>query len=125
MNDREEIESSIKEFIEAYNSQDLAKVLAYYSDDLVKIRNGGASETKAETAERIAAVFEQFHSQVEVTNDEVCTDGNLAFTRGSFTVTLRPKIGGESQVVRRRYLEIWCKQRGRWLVARTMDNVDN
>jgi uncharacterized protein (TIGR02246 family) len=125
MNDREAIASSIKEFIEAYNSQDLAKVLAYYSDDLVKIRNGGGSETKAETAKRVAAVFEQFHSQVEVSNDEVYADGNLAFTRGTFTVTLTPKAGGESQVLRRRYFEIWRKQDGRWLVARAMDNVDN
>lgn len=125
MNDREAIASSIKGFVEAYNSQDLVQVLAYYSDDLVKVRHGGASETKPETAKRVAAVFEEFHSRVDVSNDEVCTDGNLAFTRGSFTVTLTPKAGGESQVVRRRYFEIWRKQDGRWLVARTMDNVDN
>jgi len=68
-------------------------------------------------------MFEKFNSRVDVSNDEIQVAGDLSFTRGSFSVTLTPKAGGESQTVERRYLEIWQKENGRWLVVRAMDNV--
>lgn len=124
MDDKKAIESAIAEFATAYNAGDLARVLAYYGDDLIKVRNGAPPETKAETAKRIAAAFAKFRSRVEVANDEIYVSGDLAFTRGRFRVTLTPKAGGDPQIADRRYLEIWRKDRGRWLVVRTMDNVD-
>ena len=124
MNDEKAIESEIAEFASAYNAGDLARVLAYYGDDLIKVRNGAAPENKSETARRIAAAFEKFLSRVEVANEEIHVSGDLAFTRGRFRVTLTPKAGGDTQVADRRYLEIWRKEHGRWLVVRTMDNVD-
>ena len=122
MSDQKEIESAIAEFVKAYNAGDIVKVLEYYTDDLIKIRQGAPPETKSETAPRVAAVFAKFRSRVDVVNDEIRTSGDMAYTRGSFRVTLTPKAGGESQVIERRYLEIWRKEQGRWLVARTMDN---
>jgi len=102
---------------------DIDSVLGYYGEDLIKIRYGAPAETKSETAQRVRAVFENFHSRVDVVNDEIIASGNLGFTRGSFTVTLTPKTGGESQSISRRYLEVWRKENGRWLVVRTMDNI--
>jgi len=122
MSDQKVIESAIADFIKAYNAGDLAKVLEYYADDIIKVRQGAPPETKSETAPRVAAVFAKFHSRVDVVTDEIRTSGDLAYTRGSFRVTLTPKAGGESQIIERRYLEIWRKEHGRWLVARTMDN---
>lgn len=123
MDDCKEIESAIAEFIKAYNAGDIAKVLAYYGEDLIKVRDGAPAETKSETAQRVASVFQKFHSQVDVVIDEIRTYGAFAFTRGSFRVTLTPKAGGESQAINRRYLEIWRKEGERWLVVRTMDNI--
>jgi ketosteroid isomerase-like protein len=97
-------------------------MLACYGDDLLKLRQGAPAETKAEVAARVAQVFAKFDSRVEVAVDEILVSGSTAFTRGSFTVTLKPKAGGESQTIERRYLEIWRKEDGRWLVVRTMDN---
>jgi ketosteroid isomerase-like protein len=124
MSDEKAIETAISEFVKAYNAGDLAGVLDYYGDDLIKIRNGGPAETKSDTAKRVAEVFARFHSRVDVVSDEIQVHGDFAFTRGSFRVTLTPKAGGESQAVDRRYLEIWRKEKGRWLVVRTMDNVE-
>ena len=124
MSDQQAIEAAISEFVKAYNAGDLNKVQGYYGDDLIKIRNGAPAETKSDTAQRIAAVFVKFHSRVDVVTDEIRTSGDMAYTRGSFRVTLTPKTGGEAQVIERRYLEIWRKEHGRWLVVRTMDNVD-
>ena len=123
MDDRKAIETAIRGFKDAYNRGDLAGVLECYGSDLIKLRNGSVAETKPETARRVADVFEHFDCRVEVATDEITTANDYAFTRGSFQVTLTPKAGGESQRVERRYLEIWRKKGGRWLVVRTMDNV--
>jgi ketosteroid isomerase-like protein len=120
----EEIRRAIDEFINAYNSGDIQAVLATYGDDLIKLRQGAPPETKPEVARRVAEVFNKFHSRVDVSNEEILVAGELAFTRGSFRVTLTPKAGGgETQTIDRRYLELWRKENGRWLVVRTMDNV--
>ena len=124
MDDKKAIEYSITEFISAYNAGDLEKVLAYYAEDLIKVRNGAPPETKQETAPRIAAIFEKFRTRVDVVNEEIQTSGELAFVRGRFRVTLTPKAGGDQQTIDRRFLEIWRKVNGRWVVARTMDNTE-
>lgn len=124
MSEPQAIAATISEFVNAYNAGDLDRVLAYYGDDLVKVRQGARPETKSETARRLAEVFAQFHSRVEVVTDEIHASGEMAFTRGSFRVTLTPKAGGEAQIIERRYLEIWRKEGGRWLVVRTMDNFE-
>lgn len=119
----EEITRAIDEFVNAYNNGDIDAVLACYGDDLVKLRQGAPPETKPEVARRAAGVFDKFHTRVDVSNDEILIAGALAFTRGSFRVTLTPKADGETQTIDRRYLELWRKENGRWLVVRTMDNV--
>jgi ketosteroid isomerase-like protein len=122
MEDQSSIKAAIEQFIAAYNNGNLNGVLACYSDDLIKTRNGAPAENKSETARRLADVFANFHSRVEVENEELIVSGNYAFTRGSFRVTLKPKNGGDSAIIERRYLELWQKEDGRWLVMRTMDN---
>jgi uncharacterized protein (TIGR02246 family) len=123
MSEREEIEAAIAGFIAAYNSGDLNGVLDSYDDSLVKLRQGATPETKSEVARRLARVFENFRTRVEVLNQEIEVGGDLAFARGRFRVTLTPRAGGERREVQRRYLEIWRKRAGRWRVARTMDNT--
>jgi len=123
MSDRVLIESAISKFAEAYNSGDLDAVFSYYADDLIKLRNGAPAETKFDTERRVRHVFAQYETRVDVTTDEIQVEGEFAFTRGTFRVSVTPKVGGETQVIDRRYLEIWRRDSGRWLVVRTMDNV--
>lgn len=117
-----EIRAAIEQFIAAYNAGDLASLLACYSDDLIKTRQGAPPETKSETARRVTEVFRLYQTSVEVVNDELHVGGDTAFTRGSFRVSLTPKAGGETRHIDRRYLEIWRRVDGQWKVARTMDN---
>jgi len=123
MSEREVIAEAIQAFVGAYNAGDLEAVLAYYDDDLVKVRHGAEPESKEDTTRRIREAFARFDTKVNVTNAEIEVSGDLAFTRGTFVVTLSPRDGGDSQQVSRRYLEIWRKRAGQWRVARTMDNV--
>lgn len=123
LGDREAILAAIRGFVGAYNGGDLKALLDYYDDDLVKVRQGAAPESKQETIRRLREVFDHFDTSVEVSNTEVVVSGDIAFTRGAFRVTLTPRDGGERQELSRRYLEIWRKRRGAWRVARTMDNA--
>jgi len=123
MSEHEAILAAIQAFVVAYNSGNMTELLARYDDDLVKMRQGADPESKQETARRLREVFDRFNTHVEVSNTEVVVSGDIAFTRGSFRVTLTPRDGGERQLISRRYLEIWRKRVGAWKVARTMDNV--
>ena len=124
VDDRQEIQSTISRFVEAYNAGRIDELLAVYSDDYLKLRNGASPETKVDTHRRLNAVFDQFHTRVDVKVDEIQTSGDMAFSRGSYEVSLAPKGGGESQTIRRRSLEVWRKESGKWRVARFMDNVE-
>jgi ketosteroid isomerase-like protein len=121
---RAAIAEQIERFAAAFNSGDAETLLSTYSDDLLKLRQGSPVEPKSETARRLRAVFEKFDGRLEVDNVETLVCADLAVARGTFVVTLTPKTGGDSQIVRRRYLEIWRRESGRWRVFRTMDNSD-
>jgi ketosteroid isomerase-like protein len=120
--DRAAILLAIARFKAAYDSGNLEGIAVCYSDDLVKVRQGAPPETKPEVIARIAAVLRDYAGRVEVDNEELEGSGDFAFTRGSFIVTLTPKAGGVPKKIKRRYLELWRKERGTWLVIRTMDN---
>ncbi len=122
MKEREEIGAAIAGFKKAYDSGDLEGVLAYYTEDLIKLRDGAPAETKPDLAARLAEVFKKFHSTVDPIVDEVMVSGDLAVVRGTFHVTLTSKHGEEKHALNRRYLEVWQRQDGWWKVARTMDN---
>ena len=66
----------------------------------------------------------KYEGHLDVHNDEVEVSGDMAFTRGTLSIRLVPRDGsGAVQTLDRRYLEIWRKRSGRWLVVRTMDNA--
>jgi len=121
--DRDQIAAAIDAFIVAYNAGDVAGIVAYYGDDLIKDRQGSAAETKEEVAQRIEQFFGQYRAELSVSNDEIVASGDIAYTRGSLKIRLAPRAGGPAQTIERRFLEIWRKRDGRWLVVRTMDNI--
>lgn len=122
--DRTAISLAIASFKAAYDSGNLDAIAACYGDDLVKLRQGAPAETKAEVIARIAAILRDYAGRVEVDNEELDGSGDFAFTRGKFLVTLTPRAGGTPKTIERRYLELWRKEGGRWLVMRTMDNSE-
>jgi ketosteroid isomerase-like protein len=122
--DHDQIAAGIQGFIAAYNAGDLQKLMTHYAEDLVKSRQGGATETKKDTEARISQVFQNFTGEISVSTEEIVTSGDMAFTRGTFKAVLTPRQGGgKDQVIKRRFLEIWRKQNGEWRIARTMDNA--
>ena len=79
MSEKAAIEEAIAGFKESYDAGDLDGILNYYSDDLIKLRHGAPAESKAELAARVAQVFENYHSTVDVVVDEVLSSGEPNF----------------------------------------------
>ena len=123
MSESQSISDAIAEFIASYDRGDLASILAYYTDDMIKFRQGVPAETKPELAERLRSLFASHTGVLTVRNDEIIVEHDVAFTRGSLKVVLTPRNGGEAQTIERRYVELWRRDRGRWRVARAMDNT--
>ena len=117
------IAMAITDFIAAYNRGDLTIILAYYTEDMIKIRQGAPPETKKETADRLRSLFALYTGKLTVQNDEIIMEHDMAFTRGSLRVVLTSRADGTTQTIERRFVELWRKEGERWRVARAMDNT--
>ncbi len=122
---RMDITRAVERFRQALANGNIEGIEEYYSDDLLKFRAGVSPEGKIEVLRRLRATFPNYNYHVEVTNDEIIVEGGLACARGTYVVTLMPKAGGDAQVVRRRFLEIWRREGQVWRAFRAMDNVGN
>ena len=120
---RSDIARAVEQFRQAFAAGDIRGIEWYYSDDLLKFRAGVRPEGKNEVVARLKETFRNYSGRVDVTNDEILVEGDLAFARGSYVVTLTPKAGGDASIVRRRFLEIWRREGGVWRAFRAMDNV--
>lgn len=123
MTDQDAINQQVQRFIVAYNAADVDGIMKCYARDLIKTREGAAPEGYAETEARLRGFMQRFSGHLTVTNDEITVAGDLAYIRGSLKITITPRGGGAAQLFERRFLEIWRKEGGEWLVARTMDNT--
>jgi ketosteroid isomerase-like protein len=124
MTDRQQIEAAIGRFIAAYNAGDATALVNCYDAELVKLRQGAPPESRQETAARVSKVMANYAGRLEVRNDEFLISGDLAVVRGELKIELTPRAGGSAQILRRRFLEVWRKKNGEWLVFRTMDNSE-
>jgi ketosteroid isomerase-like protein len=119
----EAIEGQIRSFVDAYNAGDIEGVMRCYSGDLLKIRHAAQPENRRETEQRIFGVMRAFCERLSVENQEISVEGGMAYARGSLRIVLEPRAGGLAQEIQRRFLEIWRKENGRWLVTRAIDNI--
>src|ERR1700693_5465047 len=123
MTDRVAIEAQIRSFVDAYNAGDIEGVMRCYSGDLLKIRHGAQPENRQDTEQRVLGVMCAFRGCLTVENHEIAIAGGMAYERGSLRIVLKPRAGGQAQGIKRRFLEIWRKENGRWLVTRAIDNI--
>jgi ketosteroid isomerase-like protein len=122
---RMDIMRAVEQFRQAFATGNIKGIEEYYSDELLKFRAGAPAEGKIDVLTRLGAAFPIYNGHVEVWNDEIIVEGGLAFARGTYVVTLMPKAGGDAQVARRRFLEVWRREGHVWRAYRAMDNVGN
>jgi ketosteroid isomerase-like protein len=120
-----DIARAVEQFRQAFAAGNIDGIEEYYSDDLLKFRAGVPPEGKIDVLTRLRATFPNYNCQVQVTNDEIVVEGGLAVARGTYVVTLVPRAGGDAQIVRRRFLEVWKREGRVWRAFRAMDNAGN
>ncbi len=114
-------------FAAALNAGDLDGIMAGFTDDAVRMPpNAPAIIGKESIRSLMQTNLEQNTYQLDNPPEEVQVSGDLAFARGTYTVTVTPKAGGESIQREGKYLVIFQKQAdGSWKIARDIWNSDN
>jgi len=114
-------------FAAALNAGDLDGIMAGFTDDAVRMPpNASAIIGKESIRSLLQTNLEQNTYQLDNPPEEVQVSGDLAFARGTYTVTVTPKAGGESIQREGKYLVIFQKQPdGSWKIARDIWNSDN
>jgi len=117
------IEAQTKNYIEAVQAGDWAGAVSFYTEDAVLMPpNSPAIEGRA----NIQVFFEFFPplSNFSMKIVEIEGRGDMAYVRGTYTMTLTPE-GGEAITDSGKYIEIRKKQLdGSWLLTHDIFNSD-
>jgi uncharacterized protein (TIGR02246 family) len=107
--------------LEALNSGDWARLNALTDDDYVAIVRGTPTSGRERLEVANRRFLEQWHDREAWLPEETVIDGDLAFQRGSFTMTLTPRQGGDARSLTGTYLHIYQrKPDGSWALTRAM-----
>jgi uncharacterized protein (TIGR02246 family) len=121
---------SVKNLREAYiaaqNAGDAAALTALFTDDAVLMpANAPAASGNEAIQAHFQTLLDQVTSELVVSQEEVEVAGDWAFSRGTHTVKLTPKAGGETMEDTGKYLNILKRQPdGSWKIARHIWNSD-
>jgi ketosteroid isomerase-like protein len=118
------------EYREAYNTGDITRLLNVFSDSFSNMSEGEPSFYGAEGKEALRSqaekLFREYRANIEVVVIAVNVLGDVAYDCGWHRLTLIPKAGGNTEVVRYRYCEIWRKQAtGEWKIVFFISNKDH
>jgi ketosteroid isomerase-like protein len=120
--DVEAIEALNQRLLGALNSGDWQALNAMTPADFVAIIGGNAIEGKQQIDSTNQRFLESWVDSEQWTPAETVVDGDLAFQRGSFTMTLMPRTGGgEPRNLKGSYIRIYQRGKdGAWALTRTM-----
>ncbi len=124
--DRERMAEISREWLDAYARGDLDGIMALmHPDSIVMPHNQptstGLEEVRAFFGSRIGRPGVKFVDNLE----EIRINGTWALVLGSFAVEVTPEEGSDPVVVHNgRYLVVYEKVDGDWLMLRDMDNLD-
>lgn len=117
------------EFREAYNTGDVARLLALFDDAVVDMSenspSGFGARGKAALSERATALFFEYSVRLVPIVIAIVRCGDRMFDYGWHEFTLTPKAGGPPLRLRQRYMELWAKHSsGDWKILFYMNNQD-
>ncbi len=120
--------AAIKDLVNQYgatvNAGDLDLWISLWTDNGIQMPpNAPAVIGKEQLRAKNESMFAEFILKMVVTNKEVRVAGDLAFARGTYTLSLTPKAGGEIIKIDGKYLSIVERQAdGSWKFARDCFN---
>jgi len=103
------------------NSDDLDLFISLWADDAIRLEaNSPAILGKEQIRNHFKGFFDHFIQNVAIHGEtEIQVSGNMAFSRGDFTVSLTPKAGGPSTTLNGKWMDILKRQSdGSWKIYR-------
>lgn len=121
--------AALKEILNKYaamcHAGDLDGWISLWADDGIQMYPGAPSRVgKEQIRAEMKPAFDQFILKIAITSEmEAKVSGNLGFARGTYTLSMVPKGGGETSEFDGKYLTIFEKQAdGSWKIARDCFN---
>ncbi len=113
-----------KEYAASLNEGDLERWLALWTEDGVQMPpDEAATAGKDKIRTRNEAVLDKFTLDMGITNQEVETAGDWAYSRGTYKARLMPKSGGRPVSIDGKYMTILQRQPdGSWKIHRDIFN---
>ena len=118
------LSSLLDELETTYNTNDASALATLYAEDAVFMPgNQPTVSGRQQIGTWFGGVFDQFTAKLTISSEEHQVAGDLGFDRGTYSVSLTPKAGGDSMEQNGRYLVVLQRQPdGTWKVARDIDN---
>lgn len=120
------IEQFLQRFIDAFNDGDVEVLRSSYTDDALVMPPGQESiEGRDAIIDRLwSPVFAAFDVEAELPIEEVQAGLEWGVARGTYTLRLVPRDGGEPIVEAGRYIDVLEKGTdGAWRIARAIWNT--
>lgn len=132
MNDIYAINAAKTEVREGYNTADVGRILSVFadaftdmSDNLPTFRHSSGPNAKTVLRARLEKLFREYKVELTPTVIEIKVAGELAVEHGWHQVKLFPKLGGEAELRRFRYVEVWRRDpQLAWRIVLFIDNRD-
>jgi ketosteroid isomerase-like protein len=117
------------EYREGFNTRDVERVLSVFAPEFTDNSDGRPSrygkDAPIKLRRYLAELFEEYEVRLTIIMVSIVVLSSAAYDYGWHEFTLTPRRGGEAQLVRKRYLELWGKQaNGEWRIIRYIDNAD-
>ena len=114
-----------KDFSKAIAANDFQRVIDVYSPDVVYMSPGAQDAVgKDAVAQGWGDMLSTYSVRVDVHIVEVKILGDYAYDRATFTMSMKPKAGGETQDMGGRVFEVLRKEGGKWKSLRVMVNSE-
>ncbi len=106
------------------NSGDIDSWISLWTDNGIQMApDAPAVIGKEQIRAKFESMFAKFILNIVITNKEVRVAGDLAFSRGTYTLSLTPKAEGETIMIDGKYLSIMERQTdGSWKILRDCFN---
>ena len=118
------------EYREGYNTGDVERILSVFADSFTNMSEGEPSfygdEAKQALRQQLSNLFSGYQVRMEIVIITIAIFGDTAIDRGWHKLILIPKRGGDPEVRRYRYCEIWQKQAdSSWRIGFFISNKDH
>jgi len=118
------IKEKINQYAATCNAGDFDGWISLWTNDGIQMYPGIPARVGTEQIRAgMKPAFDQFILKIAITNHEARVSGDLGFLRGTYTLSMVPKAGGEEIKYDGKYLTIFEKQAdGSWKIARDCFN---